>query len=115
MTAIVTQHLCELAVFNHERNRDGRFRRRKVRNVFLDPINEDGEVSLFQVELWLAGLFVVDDGVDVDQVCRDAEFFRLLLFSGDVGWQRFGLLFLSLLRLVGPLVLFLIGRRRLTP
>ncbi len=108
--------LAELAVFEHDGDRDGRFRGGEVGDVALDVVLEDGEVLLLQTHHDLAGLLVVDDGLDLHDVGDDLNDLLLLEGIGRDGLLRL-LLELRVGRrlLVGARVLLLRRLRRRAP
>src|SRR5207244_330251 len=99
--SVVTEDLRRLTVFNHQSHGDRRLGSREICDFFLDAVNKDREVVFLEIERRLAGGFVVDDRIDVDQVSGNADLLGFLWFAQDVGRQWLLLLLLSLLATLG--------------
>jgi hypothetical protein len=80
----------------------------KVGDLLFDAVFKHGEIRLLQIADDLATLLVDDDRLDVDEVRRDFNDFRLLRLVDDILRRRFILLLLARRRLLaGSLILLL--------
>ncbi len=108
VTSVVAKSLRRLAVFHHQRQRNRRLRRGKVSDVFFDTIDKDREAVLLEIHRRLAGFFVVNHSVNIDQVGSNADLLGILRFAYQLRRQRLLLLFLLISLLGWAFVLFLI-------